>query len=220
MAQTTKADIKTAALNLFIKQGYEPTTIRDITSSLDITPAALYYHFESKDALLMAVAEPLFAASRALLDLVEPLTLNLRTARVALSAYYDTLKDPWLTRVMVDDPAIRNHSGIAKLWQSDAVKFMAFLAGDGGTLGRVRATAAMGTIRRSLELPNIDPAKDRDTIIGVALANLKLGGPSRSAMDDRNRDLEGRLARVRAVRDELNSLVAEAEEHLQIYSAQ
>jgi AcrR family transcriptional regulator len=220
MASTTKADIKAAALNLFIRQGYEPTTIRDITSSLDITPAALYYHFESKDALLLAVAEPLFVATKELMELIEPLELDVHTAQLVLSKYFDIQKDPWLTRVMVDDPAIRNHHGIASLWKEEAPKLLIFLTGDRGEVGRIRATTALGCIRRSLELPGIDRDECRDSILGVALSILKLStGPSQEAMDERNRILNDRLARTRVVAEELNTIIAEAEAQWQIYSS-
>jgi AcrR family transcriptional regulator len=42
-----------AAIDLFASQGFERTTIRDITSACGLTSAAaFYYHFESKDWLL------------------------------------------------------------------------------------------------------------------------------------------------------------------------
>ena len=42
---------------LFRERGYLATSIRDIGEALDITSAALYYHFKNKDELLLAVME-------------------------------------------------------------------------------------------------------------------------------------------------------------------
>lgn len=48
-------EIKETAVNLFSKKGYEGTSVRDITKSLGITPAALYAHFDSKEELFLEV---------------------------------------------------------------------------------------------------------------------------------------------------------------------
>lgn len=49
------AEFKEAAINLFSKKGYSGTSVRDITRSLGITPAALYAHFGSKEELFLKV---------------------------------------------------------------------------------------------------------------------------------------------------------------------
>ena len=44
-----------AAAALFAETGYRATTIRDIASAVGMLPGSVYYHFDSKDALLLAV---------------------------------------------------------------------------------------------------------------------------------------------------------------------
>ena len=44
-----------AALDLFIEKGYDKTSLREIAEQLGFTKAALYYHFASKDDILMAL---------------------------------------------------------------------------------------------------------------------------------------------------------------------
>jgi AcrR family transcriptional regulator len=55
----TKADtrerILNVALDLFTRQGFDGTSLRQIAESLGLTKAALYYHFESKDDILLAL---------------------------------------------------------------------------------------------------------------------------------------------------------------------
>ena len=46
-----------AAANLFATRGYRETTIRDIATAVDMLPGSVYYHFESKQALLLAIYE-------------------------------------------------------------------------------------------------------------------------------------------------------------------
>ncbi|MHA1537466.1 MAG: TetR/AcrR family transcriptional regulator [Alphaproteobacteria bacterium] len=44
-----------AAARLFAEQGYRATTIRDIAGAAGMLPGSVYYHFKSKEALLLAV---------------------------------------------------------------------------------------------------------------------------------------------------------------------
>jgi AcrR family transcriptional regulator len=55
----TREDIRTVALELLAENGVEQTSLRQIAERLDITKAALYYHFPSKDELLAELAQPL-----------------------------------------------------------------------------------------------------------------------------------------------------------------
>jgi AcrR family transcriptional regulator len=43
------------ASQLFLKQGYEATSVRQIADAVGVTEAALYYHFKDKRELLQAV---------------------------------------------------------------------------------------------------------------------------------------------------------------------
>jgi AcrR family transcriptional regulator len=45
------------AARFFRRKGYEATSIRDIVSRLDMTPSSFYYHYASKEAVLLAVYE-------------------------------------------------------------------------------------------------------------------------------------------------------------------
>ena len=53
--QNTRDRILDIALDLFIEQGFDGTSLREIAEQLGVTKAALYYHFESKDDILMAL---------------------------------------------------------------------------------------------------------------------------------------------------------------------
>ncbi len=52
-ARSTRERILDVALDLFTEQGYEKTSLRDIAEQLGITKAALYYHFERKQDILL-----------------------------------------------------------------------------------------------------------------------------------------------------------------------
>lgn len=56
------------ALRLFSENGYSAVSMRDLAAALGIQAPSIYSHFESKDALLVAVVGPFVEASSDLLD--------------------------------------------------------------------------------------------------------------------------------------------------------
>ena len=78
-AKDTRERILDAALDLFIEQGFDGTSLREIAEQLGVTKAALYYHFESKDDILMALHLRLHEFGRDALTQMgdEPVTLEL-----------------------------------------------------------------------------------------------------------------------------------------------
>jgi AcrR family transcriptional regulator len=54
-ASSTRERILDIALDLFIEQGFDKTSLRQIAEKLGFSKAALYYHFASKDDILMAL---------------------------------------------------------------------------------------------------------------------------------------------------------------------
>lgn len=60
--EARKADITTAALELFFEKGYEETSIRMIQKKLGKEPGLFYYYFDSKEAVFEAAIEMFFAS--------------------------------------------------------------------------------------------------------------------------------------------------------------
>lgn len=52
---STRERVLDVALELFTEQGYDKTSLREIADALGFTKAALYYHFEKKEDLLLAL---------------------------------------------------------------------------------------------------------------------------------------------------------------------
>ncbi|GAA5067767.1 TetR/AcrR family transcriptional regulator [Streptomyces similanensis] len=51
----TRQRIQDVALELFAEQGYEKTSLREIAERLDVTKAALYYHFKTKEEIIVSL---------------------------------------------------------------------------------------------------------------------------------------------------------------------
>ena len=67
-AEKTRSRILASALSLFVKKGYEHTTFTDIAARLKMTKGAVYWHFASKEALLVALVEEMLKKFRRRLD--------------------------------------------------------------------------------------------------------------------------------------------------------
>src|SRR3984957_14172445 len=111
----TRERILDAALNLFIEKGFDKTSLREIAEQLGVTKAALYYHFTSKDDILMALHLRLHEAGRdALAQLTEePVTL----------AQWGTLLDLVVDQMLAQRKLFlmheRNQAALEKLHRKD-----------------------------------------------------------------------------------------------------
>ena len=61
------------SLELFNEQGYDKTSLREIAERLDVTKAALYYHFERKEDILLELHLRLHALGWNALDYLDSL---------------------------------------------------------------------------------------------------------------------------------------------------
>ena len=95
-AEKTRTRILASALSLFAKKGYERTTFNDIAARLKMTKGAVYWHFASKESLLIAlVDEMLEKFERQIVDIMPRNELT-------FAAIADTMVET-ASRV-VDDP--------------------------------------------------------------------------------------------------------------------
>ena len=53
-SDATRARIFHAAMDLFRRQGFDATTMREIAAAADVAGGAAYYYFDSKDAIVLA----------------------------------------------------------------------------------------------------------------------------------------------------------------------
>jgi TetR/AcrR family transcriptional regulator, transcriptional repressor for nem operon len=66
-AQETRGQIVEAADRLFYEQGFEHTSFADIAATVQISRGNFYYHFKTKDEILVAVIGARLAATQAML---------------------------------------------------------------------------------------------------------------------------------------------------------
>jgi AcrR family transcriptional regulator len=111
----TRQRILDVALDLFIAQGFDGTSLREIAEKLGVTKAALYYYFESKDDILMALHMRLHEFGKDALRLMEdePVTLEL------WGQLLDQVVDQMLAQRKIFLMHERNQAALEKLHRKD-----------------------------------------------------------------------------------------------------
>jgi AcrR family transcriptional regulator len=115
---STRERILDIALELFIEQGYDKTSLRDIAERLGTTKAALYYHFERKEDILIELHLRLHALGWDALDQLEQLD-----DAEARAAAWPALLDHFIDQVARNRELVllhqRNQSAVEELHRSE-----------------------------------------------------------------------------------------------------
>ncbi|MFE4691087.1 TetR/AcrR family transcriptional regulator [Streptomyces sp. NPDC056749] len=108
----TRQRIQDVALELFAEQGYEKTSLREIAERLQVTKAALYYHFKTKDDILSGIFEDLNRPVEELLEWGREQPRTLETKKEILVRYSKALKAaaPLIVFVQENQAAVRDLS--------------------------------------------------------------------------------------------------------------
>jgi AcrR family transcriptional regulator len=81
---STREQIPVVALKLFAEKGYDATSMREIAEQLNMTKAALYYHFDSKEDIVRALVS-------GMLDQVAELVAWAKTQAVTTGLRHEVL---------------------------------------------------------------------------------------------------------------------------------
>jgi AcrR family transcriptional regulator len=181
-AAATKADtrdrILDVALDLFTDQGFDGTSLREIAERLNVTKAALYYHFESKDDILLALHMRLHEFGReALLKMAkqEPVTLT------QWGELLDEVVDAMLAQRRLFLMHERNQAALEKLHRAEHEaehedlqnQFRRVLADSRIPLeDRVRMAASFGVLFSGLFLSGEAFAATTDEVLGSLLRRI------------------------------------------------
>lgn len=143
----TRETIRAVALELFSTKGFEQTSLREIAERVGLTKASLYYHYPSKQALLLAVVAPVITGWRSIVDD----TARLERSPDDVRSVVERCLDVFLRNRSVAGIFQRDAAGIAvvlgTLWDDVmelGKRLVAWLAGPAPTSAdRLRAIAAM-----------------------------------------------------------------------------
>jgi AcrR family transcriptional regulator len=89
--QGARTRIQEVALHLFIEEGYDKTSLREIAEKLGVTKAALYYHFPTKEDIVNSLVEDRIAQLTALLAWAADQPKTQKTRREFIRRYAEDL---------------------------------------------------------------------------------------------------------------------------------
>jgi AcrR family transcriptional regulator len=112
---STRERILDVALDLFTDQGFDGTSMREIAERLHISKPAIYYHFASKDEILMALHMRLHEFGKAALARLagQPVTLQI------WGSLLNELLDQMLAQRKIFLMHERNQAALEKLHSKD-----------------------------------------------------------------------------------------------------
>ena len=172
-ANNTRERIKAVALQLFHDQGCEKTSLREIAEQLDVTKAALYYHFRTKDELIGDLAAPFLDGFAALLSEAE--LRDEDAARYLVEGYLDLLLSQRpMIRWLRSDLTARTHPAVGARLLDLGERLNLMLGGREMSLEeQVRVTAGLGALGTGVsEFPEADSADLRRVLLEIASAIL------------------------------------------------
>ncbi|MGN9812195.1 TetR/AcrR family transcriptional regulator [Micromonospora sp. BQ11] len=171
----TRDRIKAVALELFTEQGYEATSLREIAERLNVTKAALYYHFKSKDEIVTSFVEDRLDRMDALIDWARSQPATLDTRRAVIGRYADTMFDseqPSVMRFFEQNQTALKSLAAGRLMRDRMLQLADVLSrGDDSPAAQLRAALAIFAVHSSwfaVRTPGITDAERRRIALEVA----------------------------------------------------
>ncbi|MGW4681756.1 TetR/AcrR family transcriptional regulator [Micromonospora taraxaci] len=180
----TRERIKAVALELFTEQGYEKTSLREIAERLNVTKAALYYHFKSKDDIVASFVEDRFEQMDALTAWAESQPRSLATRRELISRYADTMfggEQPSVMRFFEQNQTVLKSLAVGQQMRGRMMELAnALCRGDDSPRAQLRATLSLFAVHSSwfaVRAPHITDDERRKIALEVADELLAAIGP-------------------------------------------
>ncbi|MGW2824342.1 TetR/AcrR family transcriptional regulator [Streptomyces sp. NPDC001443] len=170
----TRRRIQEVALDLFSEQGYEKTSLREIAERLDVTKAALYYHFRTKEDIVVSLFEDLTKPVEDLIEWGRRQEPTLETKQEVVRRYNRSLLDaaPLFRFVQANQATVRELS-IGAPWKGCLTGLHSILADpETDLLDQARSLSAILTLHAgAFALHDLegDPEAKREAALEVAL---------------------------------------------------
>ncbi|MEU9302962.1 helix-turn-helix domain-containing protein [Streptomyces sp. NPDC048269] len=169
----TRQRIQDVALELFAEQGYEKTSLREIAERLEVTKAALYYHFKTKEDIIISLFEDLTRPIDELIAWAEEQPRTLETKCEVLRRYSEAMAaGASLYRFMQENQATMRELSIGETVKKRLFQLVELLRTEDGPLtDQVRCVSALFTLHAGmmfLQHVEGDPEETRQAALAVA----------------------------------------------------
>ncbi|MET9434204.1 helix-turn-helix domain-containing protein [Streptomyces sp. NPDC006551] len=170
----TRQRIQDVALELFAEQGYDKTSLREIAERLDVTKAALYYHFKTKEDILIGLFQDLTRPMDELIAWAHAQPRTLETRRETLRRYQLALRDATpLYRFMQENQATVRELSVGLTFKERMLELTDLVQEpDFAIVDRVRCISAIFTLHAgTFHMENVegDPEEKHEAVLEVAL---------------------------------------------------
>jgi AcrR family transcriptional regulator len=140
----TRSRMLAAAMKLFSQHSFAGTSLQMIADDLDLTKAAIYYHFQTREKLLLALMQPILSEIGKVAETSESQRGARARASAMLSGYADIVaRNRSLAAVTVFDPSVRSVLRSQPEWAAVIDRQLALLAGGGSAAGHGAMSAAV-----------------------------------------------------------------------------
>jgi len=170
-----REQILACALELFRKQGYDRTSLREISERLGISKSGLYHHFEAKDDLITSLVGPVLDRVQGIATSPPAPTATYDDLKAFLAAYIDTFIDNCeVLSLLASDVGVRNHARVSqRLTAANDAIYLHLIGPDPDLAAKVRASQVLIGLQGAIVRYAVgDPAVVRDVCLETALAAL------------------------------------------------
>ncbi|MBT1092261.1 TetR/AcrR family transcriptional regulator [Streptomyces sp. HUAS 31] len=169
----TRQRIQDVALELFAEQGYEKTSLREIAERLEVTKAALYYHFKTKEEIIVSLFEDLTKPIEELIDWGRQQPHTLETKQEIVRRYSEALAGASpLFRFMQENQATVRELSIGETFKDRMLGMRDIIIDpDADLVDQVRCISALFTMHAGMFVMKDlegDPEEKRKAILEVA----------------------------------------------------
>ncbi|MDF3143667.1 MULTISPECIES: TetR/AcrR family transcriptional regulator [unclassified Streptomyces] len=169
----TRQRIQDVALELFAEQGYEKTSLREIAERLEVTKAALYYHFKTKEEIIVSLFEDLTKPIEDLIEWGKQQPHTLETKQEIVRRYSQTLTGAApLFRFMQENQATVRELSIGEMFKNRMLSMRDIIIDpDADLVDQVRCISALFTMHAGMfVLKDLegDPEEKRKAVLEVA----------------------------------------------------
>ncbi|MFJ6748436.1 MULTISPECIES: TetR/AcrR family transcriptional regulator [unclassified Streptomyces] len=178
----TRQRIQDVALELFSEHGYDKTSLREIAEHLDVTKAALYYHFKTKEDIVISLFHDLGRPIDELIEWGGTQPRTLETKQEILRRYSESLRsaEPLFRFLQENQAAVRDLS-IGETFKERVLTLFDLLKEPESELSdQVRCITALFSMHAgTFAMRNVegDPEEKRKAILEVATELVTAANP-------------------------------------------
>jgi AcrR family transcriptional regulator len=189
----TRERIQAVALELFAEHGYEKTSLREIAERLDVTKAALYYHFNTKEDIVVSLFDDLIADMDEIVAWLREQPPALET-RQRLIERYARLTRQWpsgVRRLLQDSRSTMRELAVAERLHDRFRTISRMLSPrDAPAIDQLKSVMALMAVNAAtFMLQDTDTTPDERYAAGVTLALELVSDPTAGAPAVADQDL-------------------------------